>query len=64
MKIYFHERDKTYDLTRVTETELQILVQAFQYTRPFSDIPELGIFSKKIARQLMEEQSMLVARYA
>jgi hypothetical protein len=63
MKIYFNERDKTYDFTQITETEFQIFNQAFQMGTPFSDIEELYLYSKHVREQLEEENDALIERY-
>lgn len=63
MKIDFNPLDKTYTLSSVTETELQVLHQAFMYGTPFSDIAEIYLFSRRVREQLEEAVSDLVERY-
>jgi hypothetical protein len=63
VRIFYHERDKTYDFTQITETELQIFAQAFAQGTPFSDIVELYMYSRRMREQLEETVDELVERY-
>lgn len=47
----------------VTETDLQIFARAFEYIRPYSDIPELDVFSNAIANELLYARDQMLERY-
>jgi hypothetical protein len=63
MRISYNATSKTYTFLDVTETELQIFYRAFEFDRPFSDIPELDMYSKDIQRVLKDARDDLIERY-
>jgi len=63
MEIVFSRAYRTYELRNVSETELQIINRAFEYDTPFSDIPELALFSRDIKARLSNAVDKMLARY-
>jgi hypothetical protein len=63
MRISYNATSKTYTFLDITEIELQIFNRAFEYFRPFSDVPELDMYSRVIQRMLGDAADDLIERY-
>jgi hypothetical protein len=63
MRIQFSPVSSTYDFTEITETEFQVICEAFAAGTPFSDIEELYLYSKRLHDQLKEASAALTERY-
>lgn len=47
----------------VSETELQIFARAFEYDRPYYDIPELAVYSAAMWRKIELARDEMLTRY-